>query len=175
MDHFNVKLFAEPGTEVKWGDLIPVFHRWIRESVVPGALIDVADYAHVPEGPGVMLIADDAFYSVDNRAGQLGILYNRRRPLSGDVREKLEQAYDTAVLAARQLEKELPGLRFSDRDFEVFINDRMLAPNNDQTEAEIRPVVEAFCAERFAGSKSLVERNGTDTRTLFRLRVKPAA
>jgi len=173
MDHFNVKLFAEPETTVNWADLIPVFHRWIRESAVPGSLIDVADYAHVPEGPGVMLIADDGFYSLDNRAGELGVLYNRRRPLSGNDRARLEQAYDTALIAAKLLEKEVPGLRFREQDFEVFVNDRMLAPNTDETDESVRPVVEDFCADR--GMKATITRDTSDARSLYRLRVRPAA
>jgi hypothetical protein len=173
MDHFNVKLFAEPGTTLNWADLIPVFHRWIRESAVPGSLIDVADYAHVPEGPGVMLIGDDGFYSVDNRAGELGVLYNRRRELSGDARAKLEQAYDTALIAAKLLEKEVPGLRFREQDFEVFVNDRMLAPNTEETDQSVRPVVEEFCGNR--GLKATISRDSSDARSLYRLRVRPAA
>jgi len=36
---------------------------------VPGLLIDVADYAHVPDGPGVILIGHDVDYGIMNRHG----------------------------------------------------------------------------------------------------------
>ena len=49
-----------------------VFHQWIRDSVCPEMLIDVADYRHVPAGPGVMLIGHEANYSLDNRENRLG-------------------------------------------------------------------------------------------------------
>ena len=65
--------------------LIPVFHRWIREQAMPELLIDVADYSHVPAGPGVMVIGHEANYSVDNRENRLGLLYNRRAALEGHI------------------------------------------------------------------------------------------
>ena len=37
-------------------DAVAVFHQWIRDGVCPEMLIDVADYRHVPAGPGVLLI-----------------------------------------------------------------------------------------------------------------------
>src|SRR4051812_30443994 len=78
LDHLNVKIYATQDARVQWHDLIPIFHRWIRDNVLPGTLIDVADYAHVPAGPGILLISHDAFYSVDNRENRLGFLYNQR-------------------------------------------------------------------------------------------------
>ena len=36
--------------------LIPIFHGWIQDQVSEELLLDVADYRHVPAGPGVMLI-----------------------------------------------------------------------------------------------------------------------
>ncbi len=173
MDHVNVKIFATPGSQVNWHELIPVFHRWIRENVLPGTLIDVTDYSHVPHGPGILLIADDAIYSVDEREGQLGFLYNRRRTDQGSDEDKIRRALDAAIDAAKKLEKEVNGLTFDERRFEVFINDRALAPATEETEREIRPIVEAIYAERF-GQPALVQRDTADTRGLFRLLVQPS-
>ena len=46
----------------------------------------MADYRHVPEGPGVMLIGHQANYSVDNTDNRLGVRYNRKEPLEGQIR-----------------------------------------------------------------------------------------
>ncbi len=174
MDHINVKIFATPDSTVHWHELIPVFHRWIRDNEVPGTPVDVADYAHVPDGPGILLIAHDAFYSVDNRAGKLGFLYNRRTPLDGDVAGKVREAYDAALTAARKLEKDVPTLRFDEARFEVFVNDRALAPNNDETDRALRPVVEALYAEK-VGKAGRVEKTSADPRSLYRVEATPAA
>jgi hypothetical protein len=174
MDHINVKILATEGSVLNWPDLIPVFHRWIRDNEVPGTPIDVADYAHVPEGPGILLIAHEALFSVDNRAGRPGFLYNRRTPAEGDVATKVREAYDSALAAARKLETEIRGVKFDATRFEIFVNDRALAPNNEETDRVVRPAVEALCAERVEGPVEIVP-DSADPRTLYRLRVKPAA
>ena len=55
-------------------------------------LLDVADYRHVPAGPGVMLIGNEGDYSVDNTGDRLGIRYNRKAALDGDNQDRLRQA-----------------------------------------------------------------------------------
>ena len=132
LQHVNVKLFAAEGSSVHWPDLVPIFHRWIQEQALDDMLIDVADYAHVPAGPGILLVAHEGFYSVDNREDRLGFLYNRRAALEGSATDKLHQAWNAAASASRRLEAEpsLGGtLRFDSRDCEVCINDRLVAPN----------------------------------------------
>ena len=40
-------------------------------------LIDVADYSHVPDGPGVMLVAHEGFFSLDQENHQPGLAGHR--------------------------------------------------------------------------------------------------
>jgi rhodanese-related sulfurtransferase len=47
---------------------IAVFHRCIQRGWLEGALIDVADYRHVPQGPGVMIVGHDLDYSLTHDA-----------------------------------------------------------------------------------------------------------
>jgi rhodanese-related sulfurtransferase len=44
---------------------IAVFHRFIQRGLVEGLILDVADYRHVPRGPGVLLVGHDVDYGVD--------------------------------------------------------------------------------------------------------------
>ena len=55
-----VKLYApEPGIGDQ--DFVPIFHDWIRDqSLANLVLFDVADYAHVPESPGIVLVTHEA-------------------------------------------------------------------------------------------------------------------
>ena len=47
-------------------ELVPVFHRWIQTGAIPGhLLVDVADYDHVPEGPGILLVAHEGNLGID--------------------------------------------------------------------------------------------------------------
>lgn len=167
LQHVNVKVFAQPGSSAPWHDLIPVFHKWIQSQAMPELLIDVADYAHVPAGPGVMLIGHEAFYSLDNRANRLGMLYNRRTTLEGTVEEKLLQAWQAALNGARKLSSDLDGaVQFDESDLEVFINDRDLAPNTQETFDALSPVVRKV----FGDSAQL--QWDSDPRGLFRLSVR---
>src|SRR3954465_15468889 len=103
IQHVRVKVFARRPVSID--DAIPVFHRWIQDRVCPEMLIDVADYRHVPNGPGVMLIGHEANYSLDNTKGRLGLLYSRKQG-GGAPQENLSQAFDSAVTACRRLESE---------------------------------------------------------------------
>src|SRR4029077_431582 len=79
-----IKLFAtRPIAREELPPFIGVFHRFIQEAVVPGLLVDVADYAHVPDGPGVILIGHDVDYGIDLAGGRTGLLTTRKR--AGDA------------------------------------------------------------------------------------------
>jgi hypothetical protein len=148
MDHVSVKVFAT--VPVNLAAAVPVFHRWIQNSVCEELLIDVADYRHVPAGPGVILIGHEANYSLDNSRNRLGLLYNRKAPLGGSAWENIAQAVSAARAACRRLEREpeFEGrLRFDDRDLEITINDRLLAPNTDGSFEALKPAI-AFALGR---------------------------
>src|SRR5258708_1266009 len=85
----NSKIFTTPETSFDHTEAVKVFHRWIKETVCPELLIDVAEYSHVPAGPGVLLIAHEANYSFDNRENRIGLLYNRKAAVDGDFQTQL--------------------------------------------------------------------------------------
>ncbi|MCC6590770.1 MAG: hypothetical protein IT168_29030 [Bryobacterales bacterium] len=172
MDHFQVRLYAETMSGYDTGKAIPVFHRWIQEHALPELLIDVVDYRHVPEGPGVVLIGHDSHYGLD-AAGTL--FYSRRTAASASVPEKVRAAYEAAKRAAALLEAqpEFAGkLRYLPGRFEISVNDRMLAPNNPETRATLEPEVRSVLdAVVGAGTYSL--KHTGDPRGLFTLVVSP--
>lgn len=144
MQHVNIKVFAESAADIRLADAIPVFHRWIQSGDLPELLIDVADYSHVPAGPGVVLIAHEANYSLDSSRNRLGLLYNRKAAANG---EGLQQAYDAAVSACRRLEQEpeFQGkLKFDPRKLEITWNDRLLHPNTDSGWEAVRHELTGF-------------------------------
>lgn len=169
IQHLNCKIFARPGSTVEWHSLIPVFHKWIQEQSLPEMLVDVADYAHVPAGPGIMLIAHEAFYSVDNRENRLGLLYNRRAETPGGIEEQVAQVWTSAISAARKLQTDTP-LRFEEQECEVFVNDRLLAPNTQETYDRLSPAIGEFFAKEW-GKPVELEWN-PDARQLFRVQVR---
>jgi hypothetical protein len=170
----NVKVFAEASVSVDVAEAIPVFHRWIRYAVCDELLIDVADYRHVPGGPGVMLIGHEANYSLDCSLDRLGLLYNRKSIVDGNFQDKLLQAFWSAIAACRRLEEEEAfrgNLRFNAGDCEVILNDRLLAPNTEQTFVALKPELDRFFAGIFGSEGVKVERLG-EPRERFRVGVR---
>jgi len=107
MQHFRVKFFARPvAAGFDLGQAIPVFHRWIQQGSVPGTLIDVADYQHVPAGPGVVLVTHEAYYGLDQSKDRLGLLYTRRTAMDGAVADRIRGAVEAALQACDLLERE---------------------------------------------------------------------
>src|SRR4051812_12443967 len=108
MDVFkiSVKFFVEDAAGVGEHEFVPVFHSWIQQHAVPDhALIDVADYAHVHNGPGTVLIAHEANYYTDRTDGQLGLTYSRKTAAGETLAARLRQAYVGALEACARLEE----------------------------------------------------------------------
>jgi hypothetical protein len=178
MDAFKiaVKLFA-----VRDGfapdAFVPVFHRWIQEQSLPGhLLIDVADYAHVANGPGTVLVSSEANLYTDRAEGRLGLLYSRKLPFSppGTFRQRLRAAIGEALKAAEKLESDsaLSGkLNFRGDEILIRLNDRLNAPNNEQTLADVKLDVQTIASELFPGKLVSLEPHITPN-TLFEIRVK---
>jgi hypothetical protein len=173
VQHVNVKIFAREA-DIDLADAIPVFHRWIQEGLREEMLVDVADYRHVPDGPGVLLVAHEAIYSLDLAEGRLGLLYNRKGALDGDAQANLRQAFAAALSACRLLEEEEPfrgKLRFDPGDCEILINDRLIAPNTDESWQSFGPELERFFGALYGPGQFTLERRG-EPRDRFRVAVK---
>jgi hypothetical protein len=174
LQHVNVKLLVKSPEQVDLEPLIPIFHGWIQGQVFEELLLDVADYRHVPAGTGVMVIGHQADYSVDNTDDRLGVRYNRKAALEGSNQERLQQAARAALTAFQSLEADprLGGkLRFNGQDLEVFINDRLLAPNRETTREAADTDFQAFAKKLFGGSDYSLDyyslRKDSDPRRLF--------
>jgi len=173
----QLKIYATPASAkvVAPEALIPVFHRWIKDKALPELIIDVANYGHVPEGPGVVLIGHGADYFMDDGEGRLGLLHNRKRsgPPAG---ERLGDLARRTLHAAALLEKEpsLGGkLAFATNELLFRINDRLAAPNTDATFASLKAELEALGQQLFAGAFELQRVGGP--KELFGARFKTAA
>lgn len=156
MQHFRVKIFGQTGDGFNLGTAIPVYHRWIQQQAIPEVLIDVADYQHVPDGPGILLVAHEGFYSL---ASDGALTYTRRTVANGTPSERIGQAFEAAAGAGAKLESEpefANRLRFDLGRCEVSVNDRMLAPNNDETKKTLEPELRKFFDKTWgAGSYDL--------------------
>ena len=174
LQKFGIKLFAVEPADVRLTEFIPVFHRWIQNRVVEGLLIDVADYGHVVDGPGIVLVAHEGNYAMDETGGRLGLLYLRKQPLGGDLAGRLARAAEIALEACRELERapELAGrLKFRTDEILVFANDRLVAPNTEETWKTFEPELGEFLSRLFPGAELELERE-RDPKERFTMTVK---
>jgi hypothetical protein len=173
----QLKIFVtkESARAVELEMLIPVFHRWIKDRVLPELMIDVANYLHVPEGPGVVLIGHGADYFMDQGDGRLGLLYNRKRagpPAADRLTDLARRMLHAAVLL--ETDPALAGkLRFATGELLFRINDRLVAPNSDGTFASVQKELEGLASRLFAGPFELTRAGGP--RDLFAVRMTSPA
>ena len=128
-----IKLFADAPDRARTSCIrfIGVFHRFIQQAAVPGLLIDVADYAHVPDGPGVILIGHEVDYGIDLAGGRTGLLTTRKRAGDAGLPELFR---DTLGEGARGRARDRGGrhasrVRFAPDAIEIAFPDRLAAPN----------------------------------------------
>jgi len=153
---FQVKLYTRAG-DIELEKLIPVFHEWIRaKKISDELLIDVADYAHVPQGPGVVLIGHQSDYYLDVADNRPGLLYSRKRGFEGDFQTGIDDAFRRALNACRLLEEESSlGLEFATDEVLFRVQDRLAAPNEDATYDAYKPALEQAAGAFFGHAPSL--------------------
>lgn len=157
---FQVKIYAKAG-DIELHKLVPVFHDWIRTKKIPDELlIDVADYAHVPQGPGVVLIGHQSDYYLDVADDRPGLLYSRKRGFEGDFQAGIDDAFRRALHACQLLEQETGlDVEFATDEVLFRVQDRLNAPNADATYEAYKPVLEQ-ASSGFFGAAPAIERVG---------------
>ena len=151
----GIKFFAADADRVDILKLIPMYHRWIQQNALDDLLIDVADYSHVPRGPGVMLIAHEGNYALDETDSERGVVYYSKHQLAGDLSERLAGVARKALKASQLMssDAELEGaLKISGARLQFFANDRLAAPNTDAAYTELEPALRTFLNRLYAGA-----------------------
>jgi hypothetical protein len=173
---FGIKLFAVDAQGFDILKLIPMYHRWIQQKMLEDLLIDVADYSHVPAGPGVMLIAHEGNYALDETGHERGVVYYSKHPLTGELPERFAQVARKTLKAAQLMtgDAELKGeLKVPGNDLQFFANDRLIAPNTDAAYAELEPPLKRFLDRLYAGASYTLVRE-SDPKERLSVRVRTA-
>ena len=167
-----VKLFLQDPSQAHGLKLLPVFQQWIQlHAMDEHLMIDVADYDHVPDGPGTVLVTHEANLYVDHLNGRPGLTYQRKQPLPGPFADRVATVFRHVLAAAARLE-ENPGLRFRTDEVSFRIADRLLAPNTSETFEAVRRDLEAFTQSLFGpqGNYEITHNPGPDK--LFEATIK---
>ena len=176
-----IKFFAEDASEVDESAFVPVFHSIIQAHALPDhLLIDVADYTHVPDGPGTLLVSHEANVYMDHTVGgRLGLMYQRKQPIPGaeSFRDRLAQVFAAALRAAALLEEHptfAGRLKFRTGDAVFRVNDRLLAPNTHETYEQAAPALRAFLGDLYRGSDVAIDYTPGSPLRLFEVGVRAA-
>lgn len=166
----GVKFSLKHEPRIQPKDIVPIFQRWIQEHTVEGMLIDVIDYKHVPDGPGIVLIGDEGDYAYDLSDGQTGLFYLRKRALPDNLGDALRHTFHYALTAARALEMEAPGdIEFDFSSAKISFLDRQYYRNEPTIFAEIRDELAEILSEIYEAPVE-ISRNSDDPRQVFALR-----
>jgi hypothetical protein len=175
LDRLNVKFHLDAPAGFDSDPLLAVFSRWRLEQ--GEELIDLADYMHVPEGPGVLLVGHRYHFGIDFGGGQPGVFYSSRKGLSGPPAQRLRGVLRACLEKAKRLfsEPEVPkGLKLRPERLEVVLNDRVVAPNDDATDSVWRPAVaEVLDALYGKGAYELERAGGAGERLSYRACARP--
>ena len=87
LQFLNWKIFLDNPAEVESEEFFRVWNAWIPDS--PEVFVDVADYAHVNDGPLIVLVGHYLNFSLDSGDRRLGLLYDYKQPMEGANDEKL--------------------------------------------------------------------------------------
>jgi hypothetical protein len=164
----GIKFFMTDPQAVPILDFIPVFQKWIQGQVIADhLLIDVHNYSHIHNGPGILLVAHEGNFSIDMAGGQNGLLYHRKQP-GGDV-------VKTALQACSLLESE-PSfggrVRFRKDELEIIANDRLVAPNDEATLARLEPTLSAALRSALGQKDLKITRTSNNPKERFSARVQ---
>jgi len=180
-----VKIFSvDPDEPVDLDPFTPLFHHFIQEKSLPGLLFDVADYAHVPQGPGIILIGHDVDYGIDQVDGRAGLLVVRKRFGRAAIEEVLRDTLQKALSAVAAIAADgRSPIAFDTDAAELLVLDRLTAPNDDESFAaaagRVAPVfdvlyggatierVGAEDARRPLGLRARANQPGSDPATLL--------
>ncbi len=141
-----VKVFTSR-CEIPIRGFIDVFHAWVKDKRTDDLLIDVHDYTHVHDGPGVIVVAHEAHYGMDRRGGELGLVYRARRTPPSPVGDAIKKAAQAAWAACRSLEQDTAGkVAFATDRHLVGFEDRLNAPNTPEIFSKLQPELAAFAS-----------------------------
>lgn len=142
----GVKVPLQPLAQFEPRKLIPVFHSWIQNQVVDNhLLIDVHDYSHVCGGPGILLIGFEGDFCLDGADLKPGLFYQSKNRGAVPISEDLERSFRTCLNGCHLLEDSaIPGLQFDTSHLEVEIRDRLYAPNDEQSFAQLEGALKQF-------------------------------
>ena len=145
LQRIQIKIPTDAPRDLKLDPLLVIFSRWRKEKEHPAEWVDLADYAHVPRGVGIVLVGQRYNLAFDMADPAPGILYTAKKGLAGSHTERLLTAFQWCLDLAQRLiaEPEFPpGVHLKTDGLTLLFNDRLETPNTPATDLQLRTAVE---------------------------------
>ena len=142
LQRIDVKLLLDAPPDPDLDPFLVIFHRWCQRRDHPADWVDLADYAHLPSGPGVLIAGKRDTFSLNLNPPGPGLLTSVRRGLEGSAEDRFREAFRRARELNSEVlsEPEFPSdFRVREGAWEVFLNDRLRFPNSDESDRIVRP------------------------------------
>jgi hypothetical protein len=167
LERFCLKFFTRPDTNIDDEIFIPIFHEWIRYQKLSGVLLDVADYRHVPNGPGVMLISHEINFSMDRSEGRFGLFAQQKLSQADNRGDQILALVRATIGFGALLESDWrlkKSLSLEGGQFLLMSNDRLQLPNTDSTYVNIFHDLETAATIVYPGRDVSIARVENDPR-----------
>ena len=176
LQRIDLKALLDVAEGTKYEPILTVFDRWRQETDAPSDWVDLADYAHMRQGPAVIMAGKREHLAIDTNEPGPGVLVQTRKDLSGDVSERFLEAFRRHLALSTRLtsEPEWPsGIQVRGGDWVVAVNDRLGFPNSEETDEQLRAGMTAALDRLFGeGGYDLTREENAESRYGYRVRAE---
>ncbi len=144
LQRLQIRIGSDAPASLSLDSFITIFGRWRKQEGHPAEWVDMADYAHVARGPGIVLIGQRCNFSFDMGDPGPGILYAAKKGLTGTPSARILSAIEWCLALSNLLvaEEEFPpGVRLRTDSLDLRFNDRLETPNTPSTDEQLQPAI----------------------------------
>jgi hypothetical protein len=178
LQRIDLKALLDAPRDVKLDSLLGIFARWRNDKEHPARWVDLADYAHMSRGAGVVIVGKQGMFGVTRFDPGLGLFYSGRAEYEGSFEKRVLESFrrHLALATALHREPDYPAeLKTLTASWELSVNDRLNFPNTEETDRLLRPAVEAALDKLFGpGSYEITADNDRQRRYGFAVRANNA-
>ncbi|MBG99966.1 MAG: hypothetical protein CMN58_06435 [Solibacterales bacterium] len=174
LQRIHLKLLAEAPSSFSVDPFLSIFARQRSEQENLECWVDLADYAHMPRGAGMLLVGHRANFSIDLGDPGPGFLYAGKLGLTGSIEKRILETFSRCLALVEVLLKqpEYPNsLEPCWGSWELVINDRLIAPNTAETDTALRSDIETALNVLF-GSDNYTAELQNDPRKRYGLSIR---
>ena len=176
LQRIHLKILADAPAGLSLDPFLAIFGRWRHDKNHPAEWVDLADYAHMAKGPGIMLGGKQCNFCVSTDDPGLGLLYAGKKDFEGPVENRVLEAFRRCIRLSQALAAEPefpPEMTLNTKSWELFINDRLQFPNTDATDRLLRAPIQAALDELFgAGDYAMTRDTDNKRRYAFSIRAE---